>query len=333
MAIISKKLTASFVFLIFFTACFACAGRPFPVNEDVQSFIKTMNHKHGLSERYLRDSFERITYVPDVIENMDRQAESLPWYRYKDMLINKRRIRHGVNYYFKYPNTLRRALRSYGVDGMAVTAIIGIESHYGKHPFSHKVADALATLAFFYPRRAAFFKEELANFLIYCAKNRIDPLTVKGSYAGAIGIPQFMPGSILIHGVDFSRNGKVELCSSNVDAIGSVANYLKTHGWEKGGPMAVKVYVGGSKYKKLLNKGIKPKYSVRYMKKQGVRFSKWINPNRKGALISLEGKRKKEYWVVFQNFYAVTKYNNSVNYAMSVALLRSHIKHRVRYGW
>ena len=190
---------------------------------------------------------KRAKKTDDVISLMDRQAERKPWKKYKPNFINKNKIKKGVAFAKRYPKTLAKAKRIYGVDPSVIVAILGVETDYGTYALSHRAMDALFTLAFYYPRRAAYFKNELAALMVYAYRNKLDPFNLKSSYAGAVGMPQFMPSNIMKFGREFSGDGRINIFKSGADSIGSIANYLNKHGWQKDEPLAVKVYTKGTK--------------------------------------------------------------------------------------
>jgi membrane-bound lytic murein transglycosylase B len=303
-----------------------------PLNSEAYDFAERMAEKHGFDKEYILQKIAAAEYEEHSLELMDRQAEASTWGDYKKRMITDARIKRGVKFYKDYPNTLGRAYRKYGVTPEIIVAILGVESNYGDYQLPHSAIDVLSTLAFYYPRRSDFFMGELANLFLFCKDNETDLNDIKSSYAGAVGIPQFMPSSIMNYAVDFGGDGKIDLINSKPDAIGSIAGYLKMHGWKKNEPVAVKVYVKGKAYKQILGKATTPKYSVSYMKQKGVHFSKWVNPEQKGALVSLKGEKGTEYWVVFENFHAITKYNNSINYALTVTILSKHIEIQRKRG-
>jgi len=215
-------------------------------------------------------------------------------------------------------------------------AIIGIETSYGKKTGDFLIIQSLATLAFDYPRRSAFFREELAHFLLLAKEGALDANTTKGSFAGAIGIPQFMPSSYRRFAVDFKKKGKRDLLHDVGDVIGSIANYLNLHGWQRNGPIANKATVSGKAYQTIAkNKVTKPhltmqqlaRYSIKLQKPQALR-----DKTQKANLMVLErSKDFKEYWIGFQNFYVITRYNHSIHYAMAVYHLSQHI-HTLQQG-
>ncbi|PLX69293.1 MAG: lytic murein transglycosylase B [Denitrovibrio sp.] len=318
-------------FIIFFCIFLvACSGFSAELTQEMHSFAHKVARDGKISEKAVLSWMKRAEKTEDVIGYMDRQAESKPWKNYKPHFINDKKIRKGVAFKKRYPKTLAKAKRIYGVDPNVIVAILGVETDYGTYALSHRAMDALFTLAFYYPRRAEYFKNELEALMVYAYRNRLDPFNLKSSYAGAVGMPQFMPSNIMKYGQEFSGDGRINIFKSGADSIGSIANYLKAHGWKRDEPMALKVYTKGSLWKKYLNQGIKPKFTVAEMKKNGIRPSLRTDLNRKAALVSLEGDKGVEYWLLFNNFYAITRYNPSVKYALAVTILSKHIEIRSR---
>jgi len=216
--------------------------------------------------------------------------------------------------------------RSYGVDPYVVLAILGVETDFGTYRLPYRAMDALSTLAFYYPRRAKYFKQELEALMVYCYRNRMNPYNFKSSYAGAVGMPQFMPSNIKKYGVDFSGDRRVNLVKSGSDAIGSIGNYLKKHGWKRNRPIAVKARVWGDSWKKYSDKGFSKQYSIGFFKKQGVHPTVRVSSKEKGVLVSLEGDKGIEHWILFHNFRMIMRYNPSVKYAMAVTLLSKYLQ-------
>ena len=214
----------------------------------------------------------------------------------------------------------------FGVPEEIITAVIGVETFYGAQSGKYRVLDALTTLAFGYPKRAEFFRDELEQYLLLTREQNSDVLNVNGSYAGAIGIPQFMPSSYRRYAVDYDRDGKIDLSGSTADAIGSVANYLKNYGWETEQAVAVPALVNSEKYRKALFTGNWPAYTVADLRTLGIVPQTSVPIYRPATLIELENKDGNEYWLGFNNFYVITRYNRSVNYAMSVLQLADEIR-------
>ena len=205
---------------------------------------------------------KRATIVPDVIASMERPAESLTWRKYQKIFLTPSRIKRGVEFWKAHRATFKRAQKKFGVPPEIIIAIIGVESFYGRHMGKHRVIDSLATLGFRYPRRAKFFRRELAEFLVLSHEEGLDPLTVKGSYAGAMGMPQFIPSSYRAYAVDFDADKSRDLVASVGDTIGSVGNYLHRHGWGAGKPIAYKAAIRGNAGVKA-DKKLKPKTYLR----------------------------------------------------------------------
>lgn len=322
--IMIKNCIYIFLFLLTFNAF---AGELTP---EMRQFAHRVAVDGRISEKAVLKWLKRAERTDECIELMDRQAEAKPWKDYKPNFITDRKISKGVSFYKKYPKSLRKAIRDYGVDPSVIVAILGIETDYGTYALGHRAMDALFTLAFYYPRRADYFKQELEALMVYAYRQKLDPFNLKSSYAGAVGMPQFMPSNILKFGKEWSGDGRVNIFKSGSDSIGSIANYLKSHGWKKNEPLAVKVRTKGTAWKKYLGQGIRPKFTVAQMKRDGVMPSMWVNPKLKGALVTLEGEDGTEYWIIFNNFYAVTRYNPSVKYAMAVTILAKHIEIKTR---
>src|SRR3989338_1569007 len=210
----------------------------------IPQFIDDMVVKHQFRRDELENVFARAQHRPDVIELISRPATIKPWLEYRAAFVNKKRVRLGLEFWNKYRQTLRRAEKKYGVPQEVIVAVIGVETIYGQNAGSFLVLDALTTLAFDYPRRADFFRSELENYLLLARDRQFDLLAIRGSYAGAMGIPQFMPSSYRNYAGDFNGNRKIDLLREDRDAIGSVANYLQGYGWIRGEPVAVRAQIG-----------------------------------------------------------------------------------------
>jgi membrane-bound lytic murein transglycosylase B len=296
---------------------------------ELESFIDEMAQKHGIERNELEAIFNRARYRPAVIRAISKPVEAKPWYEYRSIFINDERIRKGVAFIDKHAKALRMARQDYGVPESLTTAIIGIETGYGKRMGRHGVLDALTTLAFNYPKRAALFRYELEHYLLLTREEGMNPLKIKGSYAGAIGLAQFMPSSYRRYAVDFDGDGRKDLSRNVADAIGSVANYFDAFGWESGAPVAVRASVTG----KLASATDTDSRSrrVEEWKKLGVFPKEEVAGSQRVKLISLEGQTGPEYWLAFDNFYVITEYNHSVNYAMAAYHLAVEIE-SLRYG-
>lgn len=294
-------------------------GQSLAQRADVQAFIGEMAKKHGFDPNRLQAVFSRARTQPSIIKAMSRPAEAKPWYAYRDIFINDRRIRGGVKFWRAHAATLAKAERVYGVPPEIVVAIIGVETQYGGNMGSHRVLEALSTLAFDYPRRAAYFRKELENYLLLTRAEGIDPLTLRGSYAGAMGLGQFMPSSFLSYAVDFDGDGHRDLWNNPRDAIGSVANYFNKHGWRSGEPVTVPASVSGPRYSALVSRKLSPpKHSVASLQAQGISPNRPVSGGQSAMLLEFEGRNGLEHWLGFANFYVITRYNHSQLYAMAV---------------
>lgn len=311
-----------------FTACAttACASTPQYIDRaDVREFINTMSSKHAFAEDELTSVLRQANFRQDIIDAMSRPAEKRPWREYRPIFLTPNRIRGGVEFWKENEEILARAEQTYGVPPEIVIAIIGVETFYGRSAGRHRVLDSLATLAFDYPPRGDFFRGELEQYLVLTREEHLDPLAVTGSYAGAMGKPQFIPSSYRHYAVDFDGDGQRDLLDSVADAIGSVANYLGTHGWKKGEAVVAPATVTGEDYLELLAQGIEPRTPVGELPARGILAGETLAPETPVALIELDGENGKEYWIGLRNFYVITRYNRSSLYAMAVYQLASEI--------
>lgn len=299
---------------------------------EVTAFIAEMQEKHGFDPDFLQRRFARLQPNETVLKAIRPPAVpelQRSWERYRARFLNERRIAAGARFWEQHEASLKRASTTYGVPEEVIVAIIGVETEYGRNTGKFGVMQALSTLAFRYPPRAPFFRSELENYLLLARENDFDPLVLKGSYAGALGIPQFMPSSQRRYAVDFDGDGRIDLTRSTTDAIGSVASFLAQHGWEPGGAVAVPTKIE-SDPTPFLAMGIKPQTPLAELVAGGVRVEgSDIDPSRPAALIDLvTPDQETEYWAGFQNFYVITRYNRSSFYAMSVFQLAEAIRER-----
>jgi membrane-bound lytic murein transglycosylase B len=293
-------------------------------------FARDLEQRHGFHADELISQFAQTRPNATVLKLIKPPASPLQrsWERYRPRFLNDRRIDGGVRFWQENSGQLAKASALYGVPAEIIVAIIGVETEYGRNTGGFRVFEALATLAFKYPPRAEFFRTELEQFLLLARENNLDPLAVKGSFAGAIGIPQFMPGSQRRYAVDFDGDQRVDLGNSVDDAIGSVARFLEQHGWLAGHPVAVPAMASGTPDEKLLQAGLRPSLKVGELAERGIRAD--IDPQTTVALIDLVSPgRETEYWLGFENFYVITRYNRSSFYAMSVFQLAEEIRTRM----
>ncbi len=297
----------------------------------VRGFIINMNEKHGFDADALTRTFARVNRIDRIIELIAKPAEKVkPWYQYREIFITDKRIRDGAAFWRANEHAVLRAAETYGVAPEVIVAIIGVETSYGANVGSYRVIDALSTLAFHYPgndsARATFFRTQLEQFLLLARDEHLDPLTPTGSYAGAMGMPQFMPDSYRRLAVDFDGDGKRNIWNDADDAIGSVANYLHEHGWRRAGPVTTKAHLGGANPATFLKTTIKPDFRLSDFTGAGIMPARSGNPDDEAALFELEGANGNEYWIGYTNFYVISRYNPRVKYAMAVAQLSEEIR-------
>jgi membrane-bound lytic murein transglycosylase B len=301
-----------------------------PAVAPIEPFIHELVQEHGFDAAALRAFFHDTQRLPDILEAIAKPAEVKPWYEYRALFLTPERIQEGAAFWRLHADALTRAQAQYGVDAGIIVAILGVETFYGRHSGRYRVADALYTLAFYYPPRADFFRRELENYLLLTRERHIDALSLYGSYAGAMGMPQFMPSSTRAYAVDFDGDGQADIWNSAADAIASVANYLREHGWRAGQMIAIPAQVTGQtrdeNYQALLAAGIKPSLSVQTLEQQGIHPSSILPANVKVALLQFAAESGPEYWLGLDNFYAITRYNQSPLYALAVVQLAAAIR-------
>lgn len=299
---------------------------PHKVSQQERAFINNMVVLHHFKRRNLTTIFSKAEYLPVVLEKMRRPFESKLWSYYRTYFITPDRIRLGVAYWHTHRKIFKRIQQDYGVDPSIVIGIIGVETLYGTHKGTYQALGALSTLAFHYPPRSKFFSKELAKFLVLTQKHHLDIATLKGSYAGALGIPQFMPSSYLYYGVNYDHNKKIDLFTDHDDAIASVANYLKKEGWKRGAPIASPALASKRIPKKFITKTAFPRTRISTLKKYGIKPIIKTKPWRKAAVIALTSDNGNEYWVTYNNFRTIMDYNPSTVYAMAVYQLSLAVK-------
>ncbi len=294
------------------------------------AFAQDLEQRHGFDAATLIEQFSATQVNQRVLQLIAPPASPTQrsWERYRPRFINEQRIIGGVRFWQENAVSLARARALYGVPEEVIVAIIGVETVYGRNTGGFSVLEALATLAFQYPRRADFFRSELEQFMLMARENNLDPLSIKGSFAGAIGIPQFMPGSQRRYAVDFDGDERIDLANSREDSIGSVARFLEQHGWQAGQPVAVPADLPGTPDASLIEAGIRPSLNVGDLLQRGIKAN--AAPESTATLIDLVSPgRDTEYWLGFENFYVITRYNRSSFYAMSVFQLSEEIRRRM----
>lgn len=293
----------------------------------VNEFIIKFAEEHDFKSDELHNIFDQVTIRPEIIEAITRPAEAKPWYEYRALFLTQQRIDGGIEFWNNYQDALSIAESRYGVDPAIIVAIIGVETRYGAKTGNYRILDALTTLAFKYPKRAAFFLNQLEEYLILTRGENMDPLLPKGSYAGAMGLPQFMPSSFRDFAVDLDEDGHRDIWNNAWDAIGSVANYLHAHNWQPHEAVAVLAnFADNVAVDSLLATNLKPNLSLERFRTLGIRPNQIIAGNPTAALLKFANINDLEYWLCFQNFYAITRYNHSQLYAMAVYQLAQAIK-------
>ncbi len=298
-------------------------GGDFANNPNAQQFIDKMVNKHGFDRQQLQEILSQAKRLDSVLRLMDNQAPTTSvkppsgpngaWLRYRKKFITPDNVQNGVVFWNQYEDALNRAWQVYGVPPEIIVGIIGVETRWGRVMGKTRILDALATLSFNYPRRAEYFSGELETFLLMARDEQDDPLNLKGSFAGAMGYGQFMPSSYKQYAVDFSGDGHINLWDP-VDAIGSVANYFKAHGWVKGDQVAV---MANGQAPGLPN-GFKTRYSISQLTAAGLTPQQPLGNHQQASLLRLDVGTGYQYWYGLPNFYTITRYNHSTHYAMAV---------------
>lgn len=298
-------------------------GGDFANNPNAQQFIDRMVNKHGFDRQQLQEILSQAKRLDSVLRLMDNQAPTTSvkppsgpngaWLRYRKKFITPDNVQNGVVFWNQYEDALNRAWQVYGVPPEIIVGIIGVETRWGRVMGKTRILDALATLSFNYPRRAEYFSGELETFLLMARDEQDDPLNLKGSFAGAMGYGQFMPSSYKQYAVDFSGDGHINLWDP-VDAIGSVANYFKAHGWVKGDQVAV---MANGQAPGLPN-GFKTRYSISQLAAAGLTPQQPLGNHQQASLLRLDVGTGYQYWYGLPNFYTITRYNHSTHYAMAV---------------
>jgi membrane-bound lytic murein transglycosylase B len=300
-------------------------GRP-----DVKEFIAHMSDSYGFKKRALRKLLKGAEFQPAIIEAMGKPAEKAKlWYEYRPIFITERRIQEGTEFWTAHRQALDQASIRSGVAPEYLAAILGVETFYGRRTGSYRVLDALVTLSFEYPAREKFFRDELEQFLLLTRDGRLDAKTVKGSYAGAMGAPQFMPSNYRRYAVDADANGRIDLWSDWPDVCASVGNYLKEHGWNAGEPVLAEATVVPEKEAELDGRKLVLSETVASLTAKGVNFDSHLPAEAPVILIAADESDGIHWRVGYNNFYVITRYNHSALYAMAVYDLATAVKQRM----
>lgn len=317
-----QVLVSLSVFFLFVLPVRADAELP-----DLSTFIDKMVTEHGFERAELETVFDDVEVKDSILKAISRPAErSKPWYDYRKIFITDSRIEGGVEFWQQHKEALAHAEATYGVPAEIIIAILGVETRYGGNVGGYRVIDALSTLAFRYPPRSPFFRSELEHFLILTREEQMSQLDPVGSYAGAMGLGQFMPSSYRAYAVDFDADGHRDIWTNPIDAIGSIANYLKVHGWVPGQSIVHRTSLTKAVPDAMLENALKPSYSREELAVAGLTLDQLPAGNDVLSVVTLTQPDGEEYWLGRQNFYAITRYNHSRMYAMAVTQLAQAIR-------
>jgi membrane-bound lytic murein transglycosylase B len=306
----------------------SCLAQQHPGAEE---FAARAASEHGLDQAEVLQLLQDARFKQSIVDAMTRPAEAKPWYKYRPIFITDKRIDAGVTFWRDNEALINKAAEQFGVDPQIIVAIIGVETSYGGNTGGYRVLDALTTLAFYYPDtgndRSAFFSSELMNFIVLGDEEDLPLMEVKGSYAGAMGLGQFMPSSYLEYAVDLDGDGRRDLWSSMEDVIGSVANYLHRHGWQYGEPVTYRARVlEGANMDLVTRRDFKVKMTVAELAAGGFEPTQAVADDTLAAVGRLEESEGESFWITFKNFYVITRYNRSPLYAMAVFDLSEAVK-------
>jgi membrane-bound lytic murein transglycosylase B len=311
----------------------SCAADNYEANPAARVVVDELVEQEGFDRNQLLQIFAEAERKDSILEAIARPAEKTkPWYEYREIFLNPRREDQGVEFFKKHRATLERAEREFGVPAEIIVAILGVETYYGRVAGSYRVIDALSTLAFDYPPRSPFFTSELKHYLILTRDQGLDPTDMVGSYAGAMGYGQFMPSSYRSYAIDFDGDSVIDIWKNPVDAIGSVANYFKQHGWHHAEVVVAAANAAANAPDAIFvasRDQLKPQKTVAQLAQEGVVAKVKLDPNALATAMKFELKSGYEYWLGLHNFYVITRYNQSAMYAMSVYELSQRLARRM----
>jgi membrane-bound lytic murein transglycosylase B len=316
-----------FIILMFF--CLPAFASPHPGSDE---FVKRAVEEHGLAESEVRALLNEAEYKQSIVDAISRPAEGKPWHEYRPIFLTDKRINEGIDFWLEHRELIASAAEKYGVNEEIIVAIIGVETFYGRITGNYRTIDALVTLGFYYPQnlsrdRSPFFSSELMHYIQLASEEGLPANEVTGSYAGAMGMGQFIPSSYREYSVDFDEDGSRDLWRSVPDVVGSVANYLHRHGWQPGQPITRRALASSeAAFDEISTSNFTPTLSVAEWEQKGFQSSKDLSPDLPAAVLKLEEKDRHTYWLTFKNFYVITRYNRSPRYAMAVYELSKEIK-------
>lgn len=326
-----KKLKTLAIIAGAVSATSFCQANDFQNSAQYFNFKQKTMQTYGLSAEQVDWAMSGAKNLPNIINIMNRPGESKPWYDYKTNFIAESTIQRGVRFKQQYADTLNRAEQQFGVPQSIILGILGVETGFGTNKGNFVTRDALATLGFGYERRAAYFKDELSALIAWSYKDGVPASSIVGSYAGAVGYPQFMPSNIPKFGVDYDGNGHIDLRNSAADAIGSIANYLAQHGWQRNQPIAFSARYSGSNPASIIAADLNQPTPYGVLKAQGISP---LNPIVKiddldlVNVIQLQENYGPIYYITYPNFQVITTYNKSRMYATALWLLGTEITSR-----
>jgi membrane-bound lytic murein transglycosylase B len=293
---------------------------------ELKEFIARFAEQHDYPEKRLHKLFAQARIRPEIVQAIERPKEALPYHTYRKQFLTDTHLQRGGKFWAEHLATLTRTARDYGVAPEIIVAILGVETQYGRNTGEYPVVDALTTLWLHHPPRADFFRRELEEFLLLAQELRADPATLKGSYAGALGMAQFISSSYRRYAADGDGDGRRDLFKNPDDAIASVANFLKLHGWTADEPPTDEVDLRGTLYFWIERLGVKPSLTLGGLTQYGILPRRSAPPERRAALVALEGETGPYYRLGYNNFYVVTRYNRSKRYAMAVVELAERLR-------
>jgi len=317
---------------LFVSSSWAASVGSYAERADVKQFVAEFAKKHQWKESELMTIIAQGEKKQKILDAISRPAEKrLNWGQYRNIFLEPQRIQQGVAFWKEHKALIEEISEQYQVAPDIIMAIIGVETRYGRLTGGYRVLDSLLTLGFDYPKRGKFFRGQLEQFLLLSKEQGLDATQLTGSYAGAMGYGQFIPGSYRSFAVDYDKDGVADIWNNPADAIASVANYFAKHKWTYGDLVAVPVTLakGQSIDEQLITGSVKPKKTVAQLRKAGVPIGRQIADTEKVALMKFETAEGVEYWLGFDNFYTITRYNHSQLYAMAAfqfsKLLNTHV--------
>lgn len=295
--------------------------------QEVDTFVAEFAERHRFDENEVRDLFRDARAQQRVLDAIARPAEAKPWHAYRPIFVTDSRIRQGLEFWDQHAALLEAIEVETGVPAEMLVAIIGVETRYGRHRGSFRALDALTTLAFDYPPRSAFFRRELEQFLLLVRDEGLNARNISGSYAAAMGVPQFISSSYREYAVDYDKDGRRDLWDSPGDVLASVANYFRRHGWRPGEPVTFAVEPPDTRYRDLVSRELKPALTLAQLHEHGLVSPEQAPPG-PFTVMELQGADGPEVWVGHYNFYVITRYNHSRLYAMAVHQLGRALRER-----